>query len=108
QEMVTSDAEISSWLADLSHRDEIVGQATELTPDVKLRSRDRQRDVERFTRELLVALGADISYEAPDKSFLTAVLPETAAEELGGRHHLHLAFSPNGLDHHRDAELCAV
>lgn len=108
QEVVASDAHISSWLADLSHREQIVGEATELVPDVELRARDRQREVLRFTRELLDALGAEVEIATEDDSFLLATLPDDAPEALGGRRQLCLAFSPEGLDHHRDAELCAV
>src|SRR5690606_3471640 len=49
-----------------------------------------------------------ISLAADDDSFLLVTLPDDAGEAMGGRRQLCLAFSPEGLDQHRDAELCAV
>ena len=59
---------------------------------------------------MLKALGAELRHDTGegDGAFLTAQFDNEFEHELGGRTLMHLAFDRLGMDHHPDAELCAV
>ncbi|MEO5843132.1 MAG: SNF2-related protein, partial [Acidimicrobiales bacterium] len=99
---------LDAWLIDRSSRDEAAGPATELHTEPTLRTRQRRGEVREFAIGVLQAIGADIYFNSVDDEFVAARLPEGFAESVGGREDLKLVFSPQGLDAHRDAELCAV
>src|SRR5206468_320406 len=59
-----------------------------------------------FVNRFLTELGATVTHEVD--GFVSADLPPALAEDFSGRSSLHLAFTRAALDHHPDAELCAV
>ena len=110
--LIAADSGLSNWMAEtFEHRKKITkAGSSELLPEVSERARMRQRSVQGWVRKTLHALGAQIKHDTGDGdgAFITAELPEDFGEELGGRTTLHLAFDRLGLDHHPEAELCAV
>ncbi|MBE1552929.1 superfamily II DNA or RNA helicase [Mycobacterium sp. OAS707] len=110
--MIAADSGLSSWMAEaFEHRKELTKEGgAELLPEVSERTRRRQRRVQTWVREMLHALGAIIMHDTGegDGAFLTVQFNEEFEAELGGRTLMHLAFDRYGLDHHPDAELCAV
>jgi hypothetical protein len=70
----------------------------------------RQRRVQAWVRNVITALGAQILHDTGEHegAFITVQFDEEFEGELGGRTLMHLAFDRYGLEHHPDAELCAV
>jgi hypothetical protein len=110
--LIAADTGLSSWMATaFEHRKGLTkGGATELAPEVTERARMRQRRVQTWVRNVLAELDAEIIHDTGDGdgAFLTVQLDEELVDELGGRTVLHLAFDRLGMEHHPDAELCAV
>jgi superfamily II DNA or RNA helicase len=110
--LIAADSGLSSWMASaFEHRKELTKAGSpELQPEVSDRARMRQRGVQEWVRRILAALGAATLHDTGDGegAFLTVQFDEELADELGGRAVLHLAFDRHGLQHHPDAELCAV
>lgn len=110
--MIAADSGLSSWMAEaFEHRKELTKEGgVELLPEVSERTRRRQRRVQTWVREVLHALDAAIVHDTGegDGAFLTVRFGEEFEAELGGRTLMHLAFDRYGLEHHPDAELCAV
>lgn len=110
--MIAADSGLSSWMAEaFEHRKELSKDgAAELLPEVSERTRRRQRRVQTWVREVLHALDAEIVHDTGegDGAFMTVQFSEEFEAELGGRTLMHLAFDRYGLEHHPDAELCAV
>lgn len=111
-ELISADSNLSSWLQTATaHRTGLTkAGATELAPDITERTRQRQSDVQAWTRSVIAELGGRILHDTGkgQGAFLTARMPAEFEEELAGRSELHLAFDRHGLEHHPDAELCAV
>ncbi|MGY4867316.1 helicase-related protein [Mycolicibacterium elephantis] len=111
-ELIAADSNMSSWMTSaFDHRKNLTkAGATELAPEVSRRARMRQRRVQTWVRSVLKALDADIIHDTGDGdgAFITAVFSEEFEQELGGRTTMHLAFDRFGLEHHPEAELCAV
>jgi superfamily II DNA or RNA helicase len=104
---MSDEAGISSWIVDTSHRDEIRKQrADELRPKVKTKQRKRPQEVRQFVRDYCRAF--DIKLSAIGKDLAVATLPPDLKDAFDGRDRLYLAFTPEALELHRDAELCAV
>ncbi|MBU8827083.1 DEAD/DEAH box helicase [Mycolicibacterium goodii] len=110
--LIAADSNMSNWMAEaFEHRKNLTkAGATELMPEVSERARIRQRRVQTWARDVLKALNAEILHDTGegDGAFITAQFDEEFEEELGGRTVMHLAFDRYGLEHHPDAELCAV
>lgn len=110
--MIAADSGLSNWMAEaFEHRKELTKEGgVELLPEVSERTRRRQRRVQTWVREVLHALRAVIIHDTGegDGAFLTVQFSEEFQAELGGRTLMHLAFDRYGLEHHPDAELCAV
>lgn len=110
--LIAADTGLSSWMASaMEHRKHLTkAGSNELAPEVTERARMRQRRVQAWVRQVLEALGAEFLHDTGDGdgAFLTASFASEFAEELGGRTVLHLAFDRLGMEHHPDAELCAV
>jgi superfamily II DNA or RNA helicase len=110
--LIAADSGLSSWMATaFEHRKGLTkAGATELAPEVTERARKRQRSVQTWVRKVLTELGTQIVHDTGDGdgAFLTVHFDEELADELGGRTVLHLAFDRIGMEHHPDAELCAV
>lgn len=110
--LIAADKGMSEWMAGaFEHRKELPsGGASELLPEVSERTRMRQRRVQAWVRRTLDALDAEIIHDTgeDDGAFITVKFAEEFQEELGGRTTLHLAFDRRGLEHHPEAELCAV
>ena len=111
-ELIAADRDVSEWMAGaFEHRKGLTkAGSTELAPEVARRARMRQRRVQTWVRNVLKALNADIIHDTGDGegAFITAVFSEEFEQELGGRTTMHLAFDRFGLEHHPEAELCAV
>ncbi|MBB3747682.1 superfamily II DNA or RNA helicase [Mycolicibacterium sp. BK634] len=111
-ELIAADSGMSQWMASaFDHREGLTkAGSTELAPEVSERARMRQRRVQTWVRNVLHALDAAIVHDTGDGdgAFLTAKFDEEFEPELGGRTLMHLAFDRFGLEHHPDAELCAV
>lgn len=111
-ELIAADKGLSDWMSGaFEHRKELPkGGASELLPEVSERTRKRQRRVQAWVRRTLEALEAEILHDtgSEDGAFITAKFADEFEEELGGRTTLHLAFDRLGLDHHPEAELCAI
>ena len=111
-ELIAADKGLSDWMSGaFEHRKELPkGGASELLPEVSERTRKRQRRVQAWVRRTLKALDAEILHDtgSEDGAFITAKFADEFQEELGGRTTLHLAFDRIGLDHHPEAELCAI
>lgn len=111
-ELIAADSGMSNWMASaFEHRKELTkAGATELAPEVSERARMRQRRVQTWVRNVLAALDARVVHDTGDGdgAFITAVFDEEFEQELGGRTTMHLAFDRFGLEHHPEAELCAV
>lgn len=110
--LIAADGDLSSWMTSATeHRKGLTkAGSTELAPEVSERARIRQRRVQAWVRRVLKALGAQIVHDTGDGggAFLTVQLDDELSNDLGGRTLLHLAFDRRGMDHHPDAELCAV
>ena len=110
--LMAADQGLSSWMSSATkHREGLTkAGSADLSPEVSRRARMRQRRVQAWARQVLNALGAQILHDTGrgDGSFLTVQFDEEFSEELGGRTLMHLAFDRYGLEHHPDAELCAV
>lgn len=110
--LIAADSGLSNWMASaFEHRKGLSkAGATELAPEVSERARMRQRRVQTWTRNVLKALGADLLHDTGegDGAFITAQFDEEYEQELDGRTLMHLAFDRIGMEHHPDAELCAV
>lgn len=110
--LIAADGDLSSWMAAATeHRKGLTkAGSAELAPEVRERARIRQRRVQAWVRRVLDALGAEIVHDTGDGdgAFLTVRFDDELKEDLGGRTLLHLAFDRHGLEHHPDAELCAV
>lgn len=110
--LIAADTGLSSWMASAAeHRKGLTkAGSNELAPEVAERARIRQRRVQSWVRRVLEALGAQTIHDTGEGegAFLTVQLNEELADELGGRTLLHLAFDRNGMEHHPDAELCAL
>lgn len=110
--LIAADSGLSNWMAEtFEHRKKMTkAGSSELLPEVSERARMRQRSVQGWVRKTLNALGSQILHDTGDGdgAFITAELTQDFGEELGGRTTLHLAFDRLGLDHHPEAELCAV
>ncbi|WP_233717032.1 helicase-related protein [Mycolicibacterium vinylchloridicum] len=111
-ELIAADSGMSQWMASaFDHREGLTkAGSTELAPEVSERARMRQRRVQTWVRNVLHALNAVIVHDTGDGdgAFLSAKFDEEFEQELGGRTLMHLAFDRFGLEHHPDAELCAV
>ncbi len=110
--LIAADSGLSNWMASaFEHRKGLTkAGSTDLMPEVSERTRMRQRRVQTWVRCVLNALGAQLLHDTGegDGAFLTAQFDEEYEQELGSRTVLHLAFDRLGLEHHPDAELCAV
>jgi superfamily II DNA or RNA helicase len=110
--LIAADKGMSEWMTGaFEHRKELPkGGASELLPEVSERTRMRQRRVQAWVRKTLQALDAALLHDTgeEDGAFITAQFGEEFEDELGGRTTLHLAFDRKGLEHHPEAELCAV
>ncbi|OBI89890.1 DEAD/DEAH box helicase [Mycobacterium asiaticum] len=110
--LIAADSGLSSWMASVAeHRKGLTkAGSNELAPEVAERARIRQRKVQAWVRRVLKALDAQVIHDTGDGegAFLTVQFDEELAEELGGRTLLHIAFDRLGMEHHPDAELCAV
>ncbi|MCV7421376.1 DEAD/DEAH box helicase family protein [Mycobacterium yunnanensis] len=110
--LIAADSGFSNWMAtSFDHREGLTKEgAAELRPEVTERARMRQRRVQGWVRQVLTALDARILHDTGegDGAFLTVQFDEEMADELGGRAVMHLAFDRIGMEHHPDAELCAV
>lgn len=110
--LIAADGDLSSWMtAAFEHRKGLTkAGSAELMPELTERARRRQRRVQTWVRRVLEALGAQVLHDTGDGegAFLTVQFDEEFEEELGGRTLMHLAFDRHGLEHHPDAELCAV
>ncbi|MGB5796479.1 MAG: SNF2-related protein [Mycolicibacter algericus] len=110
--LIAADSGLSSWMASAAeHRQGLTkAGSTELAPDVTERARIRQRRVQAWVRRVLNALGGQVLHDTGegDGAFMTVQLDDEVADDLGGRTLMHLAFDRHGLEHHPDAELCAV
>ncbi|OBA90701.1 helicase [Mycolicibacterium mucogenicum] len=110
--LIASDSGLSNWMASaFEHREGLTkAGSSDLAPEVSERARMRQRRVQTWARNVLTALDANLLHDTGDGAgaFLTAEFGEEFEEELGGRTVMHLAFDRLGLEHHPDAELCAV
>ena len=110
--LIAADSGLSNWMAAaFEHRKELTKEGSaELRPEATERARLRQRRVQSWVRSVLKALAAQLLHDTGEGegAFLTAEFDEEFAEELGGRTLMHLAFDRHGLEHHPDAELCAV
>ncbi|CAM2951633.1 helicase [Mycobacterium intermedium] len=110
--LIAADSGLSSWMASAAeHRKGLTkAGSNELAPEVAERARIRQRKVQAWVRRVLKALDAQLIHDTGDGegAFLTVQFDEELAEELGGRTLLHIAFDRLGMEHHPDAELCAV
>lgn len=111
-ELIAADSGMSNWMASAFEHRKGLSKAgsTDLAPEVAERARMRQRRVQTWVRSVLRALGVEILHDTGegDGAFLTARFGEEFEQELGGRSLMHLAFDRFGLEHHPDAELCAV
>lgn len=111
-ELIAADSGMSQWMTSaFEHRKGLTkAGSTDLAPEVSERARMRQRRVQTWVRNVLHALDVDIVHDTGDGdgAFLTAEFDEEFEQELGGRTTMHLAFDRFGLEHHPDAELCAV
>lgn len=111
-ELIAADSGLSNWMASaFEHRKGLTkAGSTDLAPEVAERARMRQRRVQTWVRKVLRALDVEIVHDTGDGdgAFLTAKFGEEFEQELGGRTLMHLAFDRFGLEHHPDAELCAV
>jgi superfamily II DNA or RNA helicase len=110
--LIAADSGLSSWMSSaLEHRKDLpkAGSA-DLMPEVSDRARMRQRRVQTWIRSAIGALGAHLLHDTGEHegAFITVQFDEEFEEELGGRTLMHLAFDRYGLEHHPDAELCAV
>lgn len=110
--LIAADSGMSNWMAEaFEHRKGLTkAGSSDLAPAVSERSRMRQRRVQAWVRSVLKALDVQIIHDTGegDGAFLTAQFDDEFEQELGGRTLVHLAFDRFGLDHHPDAELCAV
>ncbi|MBJ7339760.1 helicase-related protein [Mycolicibacterium sp.] len=110
--LIAADSGLSNWMATaFEHRKGLTKEgAAELRPEVIERARMRQRRVQAWVRQVLSALDAQILHDTGERdgAFLTVQFDEEVADELGGRSVMHLAFDRIGMEHHPDAELCAV
>lgn len=111
-ELIAADSGLSTWMASaFEHRKGLTkAGSTDLAPAVAERARMRQRRVQTWVRSVFRALGVEILHDTGDGdgAFLTVKFGEEFEQELGGRTLMHLAFDRFGLEHHPDAELCAV
>lgn len=111
-ELIAADSGMSSWMAEaFEHRKGLTkAGSTELAPEVSERARMRQRRVQTWVRSVLKALDAQLIHDTGEGTgaFITAQFDEEFEPELGGRTLMHLAFDRLGMEHHPDAELCAV
>jgi superfamily II DNA or RNA helicase len=110
--LIAADSGMSNWMATaFDHRGGLTKEgASELRPEVVERARMRQRRVQTWVRDVLSALEAEVLHDtgAGDGAFMTVQFDEELSDELGGRTVMHLAFDRIGMEHHPDAELCAV
>jgi superfamily II DNA or RNA helicase len=110
--LIAADTGLSNWMAAaFEHRKGLTkAGSTDLAPEVSERARMRQRRVQTWVRNVFKALGAELLHDTGegDGAFLTAQFDEEFEQELGGRTIVHLAFDRLGMEHHPDAELCAV
>lgn len=110
--LIATDSGLSNWMASaFEHRKDLTkAGSSDLAPEVSERARMRQRRVQAWARKVLTALDAKLLHDTGngDGAFLTAQFDEEFEDELGGRTVMHLAFDRIGLEHHPDAELCAV
>lgn len=111
-ELIAADSGLSNWMAEAFEYRKNLSKAgsSELAPEVSDRARMRQRRVQAWVRSVLGALDVQLIHDTGegDGAFITAQFDEEYEEELGGRTLMHLAFDRLGLEHHPDAELCAV
>lgn len=111
-ELIAADSAQSAWLASSAdHRRGLTkAGASELRAASEQRTRQRQRRVQAWVRAVVAALGGKVVHDTGrDKgAFVTVKFPEELDAELGGRTLIHLAFDKDGLEHHPDAEICAV
>lgn len=97
---------ISSWLAPFRHhRTALEANHGELRPKSVAGVSQRSAESRQFVIDWLTARGSTI--ERPTEDFLSARLPEQLQAALGTER-LHLAFSPDSLYLHPEAELCLV
>jgi superfamily II DNA or RNA helicase len=110
--LIAADSGLSSWMSSaIEHREGLTkAGSAELMPEISERARMRQRRVQAWIRSVIRALGAQVLHDTGEQegAFITAQFDEEFEEELGGRTLMHLAFDRYGLEHHPDAELCAV
>jgi hypothetical protein len=110
--LIAADSGLSSWMSSaLEHRKGLTkAGSADLMPEVSERARMRQRRVQAWVRSVIKALGAHVLHDTGEHegAFITIQFDEEFEGELGGRTLMHLAFDRYGLEHHPDAELCAV
>ncbi|BBY73599.1 hypothetical protein MPRF_04980 [Mycolicibacterium parafortuitum] len=110
--LIAADSGLSNWMASAFEHRKGLSKAgsSDLAPEVSERARMRQRRVQTWTRNVLKALGAELLHDTGegDGAFITAQFDEEYEQELDGRTLMHLAFDRIGMEHHPDAELCAV
>lgn len=111
-ELIAADSGLSNWMTTaFEHRKGLTkAGSADLAPAVAERARMRQRRVQAWVRSVLRVLNVEILHDTGngEGAFITAKFGEEFEQELGGRTLMHLAFDRFGLEHHPDAELCAV
>ncbi|MEZ5264699.1 MAG: helicase-related protein [Acidimicrobiales bacterium] len=117
QDQVQAGAHLG-WMTDKRYRVDLPGRdATELMPSMERQERQRHRRAAQLVRSVIEQLGGEVVHEdlapAPARQpavpeFVSARFAPDAAEELQLPEELHLAFTSDALQRHRDAELCAV
>lgn len=110
--LIEADSGLSKWMASaFEHRKGLTkAGSNELAPEIAERARVRQRRLQTWVRRVLEALGAHTLHDTGEGegAFLTVQFDEELTEELGGRTLIHIAFDRKGMEHHPEAELCAV
>ncbi len=110
--LIAADSGMSNWMATAhEHREGLTKEgAAELRPEAIEKARMRQRRVQTWVRKVLAALDSQVLHDTGegDGAFITVQFDEEVSDELGGRTVMHLAFDRIGMEHHPDAELCAV
>jgi superfamily II DNA or RNA helicase len=110
--LIEADSGLSKWMASaFEHRKGLTkAGSNELAPEIAERARIRQRRLQTWVRRVLEALGAHTLHDTGEGegAFLTVQFDEELADELGDRTLIHIAFDRKGMEHHPEAELCAV
>ena len=97
---------ISSWLAPFKeHRASLELEQGELRPASVARSQTRRDEARKFVIDWLMSRGSQVEHETAD--FLSVLLPEELQGTFGADR-VHMAFSPDSLHLHPEAELAVI